>query len=149
MFLKRKNKCIAWRIGIGKTTILNILAGILEKDNGEIIIEGKIGYIFQDDRLVPWLNIYENIKLINDTILMEELEKYLNLLNLEKNVLLKYPDELSGGMKKRINILRTISYKPDIILMDEAFSSLDLSNKYRIIKELINIQKKINLLLLW
>ncbi|WGS65626.1 ATP-binding cassette domain-containing protein [Marinitoga aeolica] len=128
--------------GIGKTTILNILSGIVGKDNGEIYINGKIGYIFQDDRLVPWLNVYENIKLVNEDINLNEIIKYLNLLNLEKDILTKYPDELSGGMKKRVNILRAIAYNPDIILMDEAFASLDISNKYKIIKEFINIQKK-------
>lgn len=142
VFEKEKINVLLGESGIGKTTILNILSGIVEKENGEIYIKGKIGYIFQDDRLVPWLSTYENIKLVNEEIGLKEIIKYLKLLNLEKNILKKYPDELSGGMKKRINILRAIAYKPDIILMDEAFASLDISNKYKIIKEFISVQKK-------
>lgn len=142
VFEKGKINVLLGESGIGKTTILNILSGIVEKENGEIYLKGKIGYIFQDDRLVPWLNIYENIKLVNEEIGLKEIIKNLKLLNLEKDILMKYPDELSGGMKKRINILRAIAYNPDIILMDEAFSSLDISNKYKIIKEFISVQKK-------
>jgi NitT/TauT family transport system permease protein len=128
--------------GIGKTTILNILSGITKEDSGEINIEGKIGYIFQDDRLIPWLNVFENIRIVNEDISIEKLEEYLNILNLEKEVLSMFPNELSGGMKKRINILRTIAYEPDIIFMDEPFASLDISNKYKIMNELLKIQNK-------
>ncbi|SHE59397.1 NitT/TauT family transport system permease protein [Marinitoga hydrogenitolerans DSM 16785] len=142
IFKKSKINVLLGESGIGKTTILNILSGILKKESGEIIVEGKIGYVFQDDRLIPWLNVYENIVFVNDEINLEIIEKYLKSFNLEKEILSKYPDELSGGMKKRINLLRAIAYNPDIILMDEAFSSIDVSNKYKIIKELINIQKE-------
>lgn len=141
IFEKNKINVLLGESGIGKTTILNILSGILKPESGEIFIEGKIGYIFQDDILIPWLTVYENIKIVNENIDFQLLEKYISILNLEKEILNKYPDELSGGMKKRVNILRAIVYNPDIIFMDEAFSSLDISNKYKIIKEFIKIQK--------
>ncbi|KAF2955724.1 ATP-binding cassette domain-containing protein [Marinitoga sp. 38H-ov] len=140
IFENSKINILLGESGIGKTTILNILSNIVEKDSGEVYIQGKIGYIFQDDRLIPWLNIIENIRLINENISIMEIENYLKMLNLEKEVLYMFPYELSGGMKKRINILRAIAYKPDIILMDEAFSSLDISNKYKIMNELLKIQ---------
>ncbi|WP_175420240.1 ATP-binding cassette domain-containing protein [Marinitoga sp. 1154] len=142
VFEKKKINILLGESGIGKTTILNILSQIIEKDAGEIAIHGKIGYVFQDDRLVPWLSTYENIKLIKENVSYEEIKIFLKLLNLDENVLYKYPDELSGGMKKRINILRTIIYDPDIILMDEPFSSLDISTKYKIMEEFKNIQKE-------
>ncbi|WP_075780766.1 ATP-binding cassette domain-containing protein [Marinitoga sp. 1137] len=141
-FYHNKINIMLGESGIGKTTILNLIAELLKPDKGVIIKKGKIGYIFQDDRLIPWLTVYENLELVNEKIDTEELEKLLEFLNLSKDVLLMYPDELSGGMKKRINILRAIVYEPDIILMDEAFSSLDISTKYKVMNELLNIQKE-------
>ncbi|WP_288478147.1 ATP-binding cassette domain-containing protein [uncultured Clostridium sp.] len=115
--------------GIGKTSLLNIIKNRLLESNK------KVSYVFQEDRLIPWITVEKNLELIlNDR---KEIEKLLIEMNL-KDVLEKYPYELSGGMKKRINIARAILYDGDIFLMDEPFNGLDRDNK----KNIIEIIKK-------
>ncbi|WP_143314637.1 ABC transporter ATP-binding protein [Clostridium sp. HBUAS56017] len=134
--------------GGGKSTLLNILSGLLKKDSGEIvgINEDDISYIFQEDRLVPWLNIKENMELfIYDYFSKDEGVKKINetfkLLHLE-NIQMKYPEKLSGGMRQRVNIARALLKPSKLILMDEPFKSLDYKTKYSIMKELTQILKK-------
>ncbi|MDR5588370.1 MULTISPECIES: ABC transporter ATP-binding protein [Clostridium] len=140
-----KVNCIVGKSGCGKSTLLNMLAGILKFDDGEIsgISKNEVSYIFQEDRLVEWLTVEENLifalKKYYDKLELKEKIKYiLSSLRLE-DVKNKYPEELSGGMKQRVNIARAFGKPSKIILMDEPFKSLDYTLKYKIIDEFKNI----------
>lgn len=143
--LSDKVNCIVGQSGCGKSTLLNIIAGLIPKDEG--IIKGidikDISYIFQEDRLIEWLTIYDNLKIsLRKYIEKDELDKKINYI-LEsidlKDVKNKYPLQLSGGMRQRVNIARAIGKPSKVILMDEPFKSLDYKIKYSIIDKLKNI----------
>lgn len=120
--------------GCGKSTILNILTNLLKPTEGEIQIDGEIGYMFQKDNLLEWRNIIDNITIgleIQNKKTPEALENIENLLKIYglwdfKNM---YPKELSGGMKQRVSLIRTLSVNPDILLLDEPFSALDYQTR--------------------
>lgn len=147
-FTSEKINSIIGESGGGKSTLLNILSGLVKMDSGEIVgvNEYEISYIFQEDRLVPWLNIKENMELFiydyfskdEGSKKIQEIFKLLHLDNIEK----EYPGKLSGGMKQRVNIARALLKPSKLILMDEPFKSLDYKTKYSIMKELIEILKK-------
>lgn len=136
--------------GCGKSTILSIIGNLEKKSSGKIYHEKKnitIGYMFQEDALFPWLTVFDNcilgLKMQNK--INEENIKYVKFLlkkyglsNFEKS----YPKELSGGMRQRVALIRTLAIKPDILLLDEPFSALDYQTRitvsddvYKIIKE--------------
>lgn len=110
--------------GCGKTTLLNYLCR-------HFINEGKVvSYIFQEDRLIPWKTISENIELIykghNDpNISPSHLLKLMNLYEYRNF----YPNQLSGGMKQRVNIARALIYNAEIMIMDEPFKSIDIKSR--------------------
>ncbi|MBN1043820.1 MULTISPECIES: ABC transporter ATP-binding protein [unclassified Clostridium] len=140
-----KVNCIVGKSGCGKSTLLNMLAGILKFDDGEIsgITKNEVSYIFQEDRLIEWLTVEENLifalkKYYDKLELKEKIKSILSSLGLE-DVKNKYPEELSGGMKQRVNIARAFGKPSKIILMDEPFKSLDYTLKYKIIDEFKNI----------
>lgn len=124
--------------GCGKSTLLNILAGILQMDSGTIKLDGKeispselfYGYIFQDPRLLNWLTVGENIQFALKACNIpaaehnKRIEHELQRVGLA-DVRDKYPLQLSGGMRQRVGIARALAIDPDIVLMDEPFSSLD------------------------
>lgn len=131
--------------GCGKSTLLNLISGLIKQDSGTITINGKIGYMFQKDNLLEWRNVYKNITLgpeikhlkIDENYIDDILKKY-GLYNFKYY----YPKELSGGMKQRVALIRTLILNPDILLLDEPFSSLDYQAKiivqddiYKIIKQ--------------
>lgn len=132
--------------GSGKSTILNILTKLLEPTSGEVNINGTIGYMFQRDHLLDWRTIMDNITIgleimkRKDSKSIERIERLLKTYGLWdfRNM---YPKELSGGMRQRVALIRTLSVDPDILFLDEPFSALDYQTRlmvnddvYRIIK---------------
>lgn len=141
--------------GCGKSTLLSIIAGLEEKTKGEIYIENekvegiseKIGYMLQRDCLLEWKNI------LNNTLLGLEIKKKLNEENIEYTKTLlkkyglyefinKYPSELSGGMRQRASLIRTLATRPKILLLDEAFSALDYQTRIMVTNDIYNILRK-------
>ena len=141
--------------GCGKSTLLSIIAGLEEKTTGEIYIEGekvngissKIGYMLQRDCLLEWRNILSNTMFglevkgkkdnVNKEYVLELLKKY-NLYEFKD----KYPSELSGGMRQRVALIRTLAVKPKILLLDEAFSALDYQTRIMVTNDIYSILRK-------
>lgn len=125
--------------GVGKTTLLRIISGLDKKYNGEIILKGKIAYVFQEPRLFPTLNLKQNIEIVNDNshFSINEILDMLELTNASELL----PNELSGGMKIRASLGRALYSDADIILMDEPFASLDEDMKDRISAKVFNLLK--------
>ena len=136
--------------GCGKTTLLSILCGLENKSSGEIIYpKGKLkmGYMLQNDTLFPWLNILENCMLglkVEKNITNENKNKVLKLLETYglKDFIYKYPNNLSGGMKQRVALIRTLAINPDILLLDEPFSALDYQTRLAVSDDVWKIIKK-------
>ena len=137
-FDDNKINCIIGKSGCGKTTLLNYISEELLKENR------RISYVFQNDSLIPWKNIYNNLKIVvkkhlRGRELENELDTILGVVGLSE-FKYYYPYQLSGGMKQRVNLARALIGEPEIILMDEPFKSLDIKCK----KDIINIVKKFN-----
>lgn len=132
--------------GSGKSTILNIISGLLKPSSGEVYIKGELGYMFQKDQLFEWRTVLKNIllglevkgKITSDKVeeIKEILKKY-DLIDFIDN----YPSELSGGMRQRIALIRTIATKPNILLLDEPFSALDYQTRIKVSDDIYNIIK--------
>lgn len=125
--------------GCGKTTILSLVSGLLKPTCGEIILNTKSnpGYMFQKDQLFEWRTILKNIYLgleITKTNTPSEQERVQGLL--KKYGLWefkdKYPRQLSGGMRQRVALIRTLALSPELLLLDEAFSALDFQNRLKV-----------------
>lgn len=144
--------------GCGKSTLLSIIAGLEEKTTGEIYIENekvegiseKVGYMLQRDCLLEWRNILSNTlfgleikgKINKESKqYVENLLKKYNLYDFKD----KYPSELSGGMRQRAALIRTLAIKPKILLLDEAFSALDYQTRIMVTKDIYEILKKENI----
>ena len=144
--------------GCGKSTLLNIMSGLLKASNGQVLYKGedikndldKIGYMFQKDHLFEWNTVWENV------ILGLKIKKQLNAESQERaNELLDnygllrfknhYPSELSGGMRQRVALIRTLALKPEILFLDEPFSALDYQSRLLVcddVYKIINTEKK-------
>ena len=127
--------------GCGKTTLLNLVAGLDTDMQGEILFGNKkkveqirTAYMFQTPRLLPWLNVLENVKVVlkKDQKSNKRAEEILSIMGL-KNFLNYYPNQLSGGMQRRVALARSFSSQPELFLLDEPFVSLDdqMANKLR------------------
>lgn len=135
--------------GCGKSTLLSILANLTDKSSGKIINKNnlKIGYMLQQDSLFPWRNILNNCLLgleITNELTEKNKEYTINLLKTYglEEFIDKYPDNLSGGMRQRVALIRTLAIKPDILLLDEAFSALDSQTRLAVSNDVYNIIKK-------
>lgn len=121
-FEDKKTTLIVGGSGIGKTSLLNIIASTVKASSGKIQSSyKKISYVFQEPRLFEWLTALENVSIVSNKETAKEL---LSLMGLEDSID-KYPAELSGGMKQRVSIARALAYEPDLILLDEPFKGLD------------------------
>lgn len=134
IFKENIGTCILGPSGIGKTTILRIIMNLEKIDSGEVLgVNNKIiSVVFQEDRLCENLSVLANLKLVNDNISNFEINQALEKVGLN-NCINKKVSELSGGMKRRISIVRALIYKFDILLLDEPFKGLDEENKIKTI----------------
>ena len=148
--------------GVGKSTLFNIVSGLLEPEKGNIVIDHNvlydskshtnilpksrnIGYIFQDLRLFPHLNVYQNIKYASTS--QQDIDEIMELLELEK-IINKDIKLLSGGESQRVAIARSLASDPKILLLDESFNAIHLTQRKIITRKLKNYiaQKKITTL---
>lgn len=143
--------------GCGKSTVLNIIAGLLKPSSGSVCIGGtdcntiskNIGYMFQRDYLFEWLTVWDNVTLglkIQHRLSDQAKDKIENLL---KNYNLwdfrnHKPDELSGGMRQRVALIRTLALDPEVLLLDEPFSALDYQTRLNVSDEIYQIIKQEN-----
>ncbi len=144
--------------GCGKSTLLSIIAGLEEKSSGKIYIDkietqkvsSKIGYMLQKDSLLEWRTIYNNVifgleithrKTKENEEYVKELLKKYNLYEFKD----KYPNQLSGGMRQRVALIRTLAIRPEILLLDEAFSALDYQTRIMVTRDIYNILKNENI----
>lgn len=143
--------------GCGKSTLLSCIAGLRSPTDGRILLEGErvnginesIGYMLQNDNLLPWRSIYKNVILgleIQNKLTEENLDYVDSLLKKYglwefKN---SYPNRLSGGMRQRVALIRTLAVKPRILLLDEAFSALDYQTRVNVSRDVYNILRSEN-----
>ena len=141
---ENKITVILGRSGCGKTTLLRLVAGLENFDKGDIIGANSIrkAYVFQEDRLMPWLNVKKNITfgIHNKDIDNMKIDKIIETVGLKK-FYSSYPSQLSGGMKQRVSIARAFAYEPDFIMMDEPFSALDFFTREQMQNELLKIHE--------
>lgn len=140
--------------GSGKTTLVNLIAGLIEPDSGEILFKGQSvsgtsherGIIFQNYSLLPWLSVYDNIVMAvravfknwNEKQVEEHVNSFIAKVNLS-HATHKKPRELSGGMRQRVAVARALSMKPELILMDEPLGALDALTRGNLQEEILSI----------
>ena len=144
--------------GCGKSTIMNLIAGLIKPDRGEVIVNGKRvegpnpdrGLVFQNYSLLPWFDVYKNVGLAVDEVFMDKdpatrdalIRKAIDRVNLT-DALHKKPGELSGGMRQRNSVARTLSMNPDVLLLDEPLSALDALTRSVIQDQILGIWKEL------
>ncbi|OOM82577.1 taurine import ATP-binding protein TauB [Clostridium puniceum] len=140
--------------GCGKSTLLNIMSGLLKPSNGQVLYKGeniknnldKIGYMFQKDNLFEWNTVWENVVLglkIKKQLNAESQESIHELLDTYGLLRFKnhYPSQLSGGMRQRVALIRTLALKPEILFLDEPFSALDYQSRLVVCDDVYKIIK--------
>ncbi len=146
--------------GCGKSTVLNVVAGLYQATKGGVILNGREvnqpgperAVVFQNHSLLPWLTAYQNVELAVKQVfkrtksakeMKEWIEYNLKLVHME-HAMHKRPDEISGGMKQRVGIARALAMQPDILLMDEPFGALDALTRAHMQDSLMEIQDELN-----
>lgn len=131
--------------GCGKSTVLNLLSGLLEPTAGAVRRRGSIGYMFQRDHLLDWRTIYDNVligleiqKLQKSEAHLQKVERLLRTYGLWE-FRRRYPTELSGGMRQRAALIRTLAVDPDVLLLDEPFSALDSQTRLAVSEDICGI----------
>jgi NitT/TauT family transport system ATP-binding protein len=138
--------------GCGKSTLLRLVAGLIAADGGQVLVDGRpvrgvdtrLGFVFQDDALLPWRTVYDNVALGLRIRRLPDAEVRARTSDWIARVGLRgfedyYPSRLSGGMRKRVAIAQTLSYEPEIILMDEPFAHLDVQTRYFVEEDLMDL----------
>ena len=141
--------------GSGKTTILSLIAGLLTASKGKILFKGEeikktsenIGYMLQRDELFPWRTIEKNVLLPLEIKKINTFQNRTRVLSLIEKYGLKdfvksYPSELSGGMRQRVALIRTLATSPDLLLLDEPFSALDSQTRLKVCDDVYSIIKR-------
>lgn len=141
--------------GCGKSTLLSLIAGLIKPSSGKIFIDGeevkkydkRIGYMFQNDNLFDWRNIIRNVLIgleVQNQLTDDKISKAEELLDTYglKDFKNHYPSQLSGGMRQRVALIRTLATEPEILLLDEPFSALDYQTRLRVADEVCTIIKK-------
>ena len=145
--------------GAGKTTLMSLLAGLIKPDTGTVMLEGQEmdkpgpdrGLVFQNYSLLPWLTVFENVKLAVDQVFPEQseqertahTEEFIQMVNLTP-ARDKRPSELSGGMRQRVSVARTLAMHPKVLLCDEPLSALDALTRANLQDEIARIRAKHN-----
>ncbi|PWJ44341.1 ABC transporter ATP-binding protein [Sediminitomix flava] len=140
--------------GSGKTTLINLINGLEFPDEGEVLLNGKPitgpgpdrGVVFQNYSLLPWLSVYQNVKLAIDEVYPkaskaekdERIRKYVEMVHLS-HAIDKKPTELSGGMRQRVSVARALAMNPQVLLMDEPLSALDALTRGTLQEEIVKI----------
>lgn len=134
--------------GRGKTTLKRCISGLEEYEKGKVDVNGDIAHVFQDERVLPWLNVKKNIllslQLKNEEITEDKLDQMIELArrlgvddHLDKKI-----DQVSGGQLQRLLLIRALITGPSVLLLDEPFNSLDSSTRNRIYSEVLEICKE-------
>ncbi len=147
--------CILGHSGCGKSTIMNILAGLAEPTSGVVVMDGREvsgpsldrGVVFQNYSLLPWLSTLKNVSFgvaarhpeWSKAEVLEHSRKYLAMVGLEGDVIHRKPSQLSGGMRQRVSIARAFANHPKLLLLDEPFGALDALTRGTIQDELLKI----------
>lgn len=140
--------------GSGKSTIFNIITKIIAEDDGEVVVNGDVSYMYQKDMMVPWKKVIDNIgiplvfKGCSKKKARDEVLKYIDVFGLE-GFEYKYPSQLSGGMKQRANFLKTFLTSKDIMLLDEPFGALDSITRRKMQKWLLDLTKEMKTTILF
>jgi len=120
--------------GAGKTTFLRMVAGLEQPDAGKIRLSStKTAFVFQEPRLIPWRTVRDNLRFVNPSADVSAILQQLRLAGFEDYM----PAQLSGGMQQRVNLARALIINPDLLILDEAFTSLDLPFKLTLIQDLL------------
>lgn len=146
--------------GCGKSTVLNVVAGLLQATKGGVLLNNKEvtepgperAVVFQNHSLLPWLTAYQNVELavkqvfnrkMSKAEMQDWIEHNLKLVHMD-HAMHKRPDEISGGMKQRVGIARALAMQPEVLLMDEPFGALDALTRAHMQDSLMEIQDELN-----